>query len=259
MPGIWTDCAIRRVGQAEPVRSMISVLRCSSAMRRASMTVAVAPRSPEGETEIATETLFSTMYRATAAMENSASSSPGSAVSSSEAGLPASSACSSSSSSGAMSASSDFAGARTSRTFNLAGTNETFSYHFYDANRPFSNFTRVIGFESTAESRYNGLTLELSRRMVNNFQLRASYTLGKVEDTVPDATAVVPGNPGDDVKYASDPNDFEADRTAGNNDQRHRLVLSGLYETTGLAQSFDGLARTLLEAALSLRPDSLKV
>ena len=54
--------------------------------------------------------------------------------------------------------------------------------------------TRVIAFESTAESRYNGLTLELNRRFANHLQFRAAYTLGKVEDTVPDATAVVPGN-----------------------------------------------------------------
>ena len=54
---------------------------------------------------------------------------------------------------------------------------------------------------------------------------------------MPDATAVVPGNAGDDLKYASNPTNFDADRTAGNNDQRHRLVLSGVYDTIG----FDGL------------------
>ena len=52
---------------------------------------------------------------------------------------------------------------------------------------------------------------------------------------MPDATAVVPGNAGDDVKYASNPADFDADRTVGNNDQRHRFVVSGVYNTNGLA------------------------
>jgi hypothetical protein len=126
-------------------------------------------------------------------------------------------------------------GTPTTQTFTLAGTGETFPYHFFGANRQFSNFTRVIAFESTAESRYNGLTFELNRRLANHFQGRAAYTIGKVEDTVPDATAVVPGNAGDDVKYASNPLNFEADRTVGNNDQRHRLVLSGVYDTNGLA------------------------
>ena len=53
---------------------------------------------------------------------------------------------------------------------------------------------------------------------------------------MPDATAVVPGNAGDDVKYASNPTNFDADRTVGNNDQRHRLVLSGVYDTNGLGE-----------------------
>ena len=56
-----------------------------------------------------------------------------------------------------------------------------------------------------AESRYNGLTLELNRRFANHLQCRAAYTLGKVEDTVPDATAVVPGNAGDDVEVRVEP------------------------------------------------------
>jgi hypothetical protein len=132
-------------------------------------------------------------------------------------------------------------------TRTLTDGSETFSYHTFGNDRPFANFTRVIAFESNAESRYNGLTLELNRRFANNFQGRVAYTLGKVEDTVPDATAVVPGNPGDDVKYASNPEDFDADRTYGNNDQRHRFVASGLYLTNGLAESMAGLSRALVQ------------
>jgi outer membrane receptor protein involved in Fe transport len=138
-------------------------------------------------------------------------------------------------------------GAAATRLFTIAGTNETVPYHFFDAaTRPYQNFARVIAFESTAESRYNGLTLELIRRLANHLQFRAAYTLGKVEDTVPDATAVVPGNAGDDVKYASNPVNFDADRTAGNNDQRHRFVASAIFDTNGLAGGFDGIAATLL-------------
>ena len=133
-----------------------------------------------------------------------------------------------------------------SRTFVLADSGQSVPYHFFSADRPFSNFQRVIAFEASAESRYNGLTMEVNRRFKNNFQFRAAYTLGKVEDTVPDATAVVPGNAGDDIKYASNPADFDADRTAGNNDQRHRFVLSGVYSTDGLAEDFEGLGRALI-------------
>jgi hypothetical protein len=119
-----------------------------------------------------------------------------------------------------------------SATYTVAGTSETVSYHRFGTG-PSTNFARVISFQSTAESEYNGLTLELNRRFANRFSARLAYTLGKVVDTVPDATAVVPGSSTDDAKYASNPKDFDADRTVGNNDQRHRFVFSGVYDTGG--------------------------
>jgi outer membrane receptor protein involved in Fe transport len=95
--------------------------------------------------------------------------------------------------------------------------------------RPLTNFDRIIEFQSTAESEYNGLTLELRKRFGGKLQYNVAYTLGKVEDTVPDATAVVP-NGSDDAKFASNPFDFGDDLAPGNNDQRHRLVVSGLWD-----------------------------
>jgi outer membrane receptor protein involved in Fe transport len=96
--------------------------------------------------------------------------------------------------------------------------------------RPFSNFDRILRFESTAESMYNGATLEARKRFSGGLQANLSYTLGKVEDTKPDATAVVPGSAGDDAKYVSNPLDLEADRATGDNDVRHRAVLSGVWD-----------------------------
>ena len=43
------------------------------------------------------------------------------------------------------------------------------------------------------------------KRFRGGLQASLSYTLGKVEDTKPDATAVVPGSTADDAKYASNP------------------------------------------------------
>jgi outer membrane receptor protein involved in Fe transport len=93
---------------------------------------------------------------------------------------------------------------------------------------PYSNFNRVIAFQSTAKSLYNGVTLEVNKRYSKNWQARIAYTLSKIEDTKPDATAVVPGG-GDDFKYINDPSHPEQEYTYGDNDQRHRLVLSGLW------------------------------
>ena len=135
-------------------------------------------------------------------------------------------------------------GATGSAAYTVAGTGETFAYHRFGAG-PYTNFARIISFQSTADSEYNGLTVELNRRFANHVSARLSYTLGKVIDTVPDATAVVPGSSTDDAKYASNPRDFDADRTVGNNDQRHRFVFSGIYDTSGLGNNLFARGWTL--------------
>jgi hypothetical protein len=125
-------------------------------------------------------------------------------------------------------------GSSTPAVYTVAGTGEQRPYYRF-ATGPYTNFARIISFQSTALSRYNGLTLDLNRRLARGLSARVAYTVGKVVDTVPDATAVVPGSSSDDAKYASNPADFAVDRTVGNNDQRHRFVFSGVYDTTGAA------------------------
>ncbi len=112
--------------------------------------------------------------------------------------------------------------------FTVAETGQALP-HYRFGTVPFSNFARIIAFQSSAVSTYHGLAVEANRRFSGGLQARAAYTLGKVTDTAPDATAVVPGT--DDAKFASNPADFDADRAPGNNDQRHRLVLSGVFTT----------------------------
>jgi hypothetical protein len=132
------------------------------------------------------------------------------------------------------------------RTYTVAGSSEAITVPFFRfEDRPFRNFQRVIALESSAESRYKGLTIELNHRLARGMHFRAAYTVGQVVDTVPDATAILPGFMGDDVKFGSNPLDFEVDRTAGNNDQRHRLVASGYFSTDRLARAFGTAARTL--------------
>jgi outer membrane receptor protein involved in Fe transport len=136
-------------------------------------------------------------------------------------------------------------GGQTATVYTVAGTGVQLPYYRFSAG-PFTNFARIISFQSTAVSQYNGLTFELNRRFASHLSARAAYTLGKVTDTVPDATAVVPGSSSDDAKYASNPKNFDADRTAGNNDQRHRFVFSGIYDTNGLATGRSGLGAALV-------------
>ena len=108
------------------------------------------------------------------------------------------------------------------------------SYVKYNS-RPFTNFARIIEFQSSARSRYDGITLDVQKRFSNNWQARVAYTYSKAKDDRPDATAVVPG--GDDSKFASDPLNFGADYTWGDNDVRHRVVLSGVWSLDSYAQS----------------------
>ena len=104
--------------------------------------------------------------------------------------------------------------------------------------RPFTNFARIIEFQSSARSRYDGFTVDLQKRFSRNWQARLAYTHSTVKDDKPDATAVVPGT--DDAKYVSDPGDFSRDYTYGDNDVRHRVVLSGVWSLDSYAQRLTG-------------------
>ncbi len=108
---------------------------------------------------------------------------------------------------------------------NVVGTT---SYKKYSPVRPFTNFARIIGFQSSADSEYNGVTLEVIKRFSHNWQARVAYTYSHVLDNRPDQTAVVPGT-FDDAKFAQDPKDLNGDHASGDNDVRHRVVLSAVW------------------------------
>jgi outer membrane receptor protein involved in Fe transport len=94
--------------------------------------------------------------------------------------------------------------------------------------RPFSNFARIIEFQSSANSEYNGVTLDINKRFGQNWQGRVSYTFSDTKDDKPDATAVVPAS-SDDAKFAQDPTDFDLEWGTADMDVEHRLVLSGVW------------------------------
>ncbi|HEY6844003.1 MAG TPA: hypothetical protein VI391_07540, partial [Thermoanaerobaculia bacterium] len=112
---------------------------------------------------------------------------------------------------------------------------------------PFSNFNRIIAFESSAQSKYNGITLEAVRRFTTNWQARISWTHGTVKDNRPDQTAVVPFSSGDDAKYASDPLNLNHDYTFGDNDVRDRVVVSGVWSLNDYAKGLSGVTKALAE------------
>ncbi|MHB8525741.1 MAG: TonB-dependent receptor [Candidatus Acidiferrales bacterium] len=111
--------------------------------------------------------------------------------------------------------------------------------------RPFPNFSRIEEFQSNANSNYNGMTVQLTKRFAKNYQLTAGYTFGKVIDDAPDATSVVPFS-FDDSKMVSDPLNIRADKGPGINDQRHRFVLSGVWNLNYASGMSSALARGIL-------------
>jgi outer membrane receptor protein involved in Fe transport len=110
--------------------------------------------------------------------------------------------------------------------------------------RPFSNFDRVVRFESTGRSNYNGATFEIKKRYGGRFLASVAYTLAAVKDNNPDSVNVVLGG-GDDARFPSDPVDRNADYAYGQNDVRHRLVFSG-YWNLDYFKGSSGVARALL-------------
>ncbi len=110
----------------------------------------------------------------------------------------------------------------------------------YSSTRPFTNFARIIEFQSSSNSEYNGFHVEFVKRFSHHWTARLAYAYGQVTDDKPDATAVVPQGT-DDAKFAQDPLNLGGDRGPGDLDVRHRLVASGVWDlgdASGVQSSF---------------------
>lgn len=136
-------------------------------------------------------------------------------------------------------------GPETPTTIGLVGTSQTFTVERITQPRPIAGFARIAEFQSSANSVYNGLTIQVNKRFSRNYQFLASYTYGKVIDDGPDATSVVPFS-SDDAKMVQDPLNLAGDRGTGVNDQRHRFVFSPIWDLNSYASGLSPAARYLL-------------
>ncbi len=132
----------------------------------------------------------------------------------------------------------------------IAGTGQTITYLKYPATRPIAAFQRISQFESSANSLYHGLIFQVKRRLAQNFQGTVSYTWSHAIDDDPDATAVVPFSSNDDAKMLFDPKDPRGDRANSLNDQRQRLVISGVWQLN-YASGMNALGKAILGAGRS--------
>jgi hypothetical protein len=94
----------------------------------------------------------------------------------------------------------------------------------------------VLQYTAFGESWYKGVSVALSKHLSEHYQVLMSYTLGKAEDTSTDfqSNFIVQNsgfgrNPADPfgLPLGFDP---ASERGPATHDQRHRLVLSGIYE-----------------------------
>jgi outer membrane receptor protein involved in Fe transport len=114
-------------------------------------------------------------------------------------------------------------------TFTDPASNQSFQVERFPG-RVYTDFGRINLFESTANSRYNALAFQVSRRFVRNWQFLASYTFSKAKDDRPDQTSVVPGNAGDDAKVVFNQLDIRQDWGTADVDIPHRFVFSSVRE-----------------------------
>ena len=133
----------------------------------------------------------------------------------------------------------------TAYTISTGGSGTYLRYAGPTANptRPIAGLSTIYEFESSANSLYHGGFIQLKKRMSHNFQGQVAYTYSHVIDDRPDATAVVAGT--DDGKMLFDPECPRCDRASGDNDQRHRLVISGVW-TLNYANSLPKPAQVIL-------------
>ncbi len=87
--------------------------------------------------------------------------------------------------------------------------------------RPDANFGNISRYESAGDTYYNGMVASFNKRMSRTANIRLSYTFSKAVDDV--------GN----FFFSSPQNNFNLrdDRGLSDNNQRHRLTLSGTLNT----------------------------
>jgi len=132
----------------------------------------------------------------------------------------------------------------TPATATIAGQGNTVTYNKFPAVRPNTSFVRILEFESTSSSNYNGLAFQLNKRFAHNFQFVTSYTWSHVIDDRPDATAVVPGT--DDGKMLYDPLNPRLDRASGDDDVRNRFIFSGVWQLDSYSNGMNRYAHAIL-------------
>jgi hypothetical protein len=104
----------------------------------------------------------------------------------------------------------------------------------------------MIAYESTGNSLYNGITLHVRARVLQQLFYTVAYTFSRLDETPLDPLAPVVGGPNDRFVLARSGANINT-RAPGSTDQRHNLSLSTLYNTSLFVTDRRGLSRRLFE------------
>jgi hypothetical protein len=108
------------------------------------------------------------------------------------------------------------------------------------AQLPFPSWGRIRTRTNVARSNYQGLTLGINKRYAAGWQMQASYTLGKANDTW--SGGLIGGSDFDNgAGSATDWYDPEYEYGPSNYDIRHNFVINGVYQLP-FGQSLTGFA-----------------
>ncbi len=131
----------------------------------------------------------------------------------------------------------------TPTTIGIAATSTILTFPRFTLPQPIAGFDRVLLFESSANSIYHGLAVQLKKRFSQEFQFLASYTFSKVIDDLPDSIPL--SVPLGDSRLLSDGSNPRVDRAPSVSDQRHRFVLSGVWQLN-YAKALPAAAKAIL-------------
>jgi Carboxypeptidase regulatory-like domain/TonB dependent receptor len=107
--------------------------------------------------------------------------------------------------------------------------------------RPDPRFANISRFESSGDSHYDGMLVSFRRRFNGWAQARVSYTLSKAIDDVGNAFFFTP----------QDNSNLRDERGLADNDQRHRLAVSGSLEAPAAGAGESRLRRAVAGFQLS--------
>lgn len=108
--------------------------------------------------------------------------------------------------------------------------------------RPITNFSSIIDMESVSKSRYNGLVLQIQRRMTKGLSLQANYTRSKAIDYNQQF-----GTFAASFMTVSNPFDLSFDKSYSGNDVPHKFVASAVFvPATFFHMKKKGLAYAIL-------------